>query len=43
MEKKTLKTILKTIQNSSSCSGDPRVFIGETGHEGSCTEPHVKS
>ena len=44
MEKKTLKTILKTPQNSFFlCSEDLRVFIGERGHQGSCTEPRVKS
>ena len=47
IEKKTLKTILKTPQNSSwllfLCSRNPKVFIGEKGHHSTYTEPRVKS
>ena len=44
MEKKTLKTILKTPQNFSLFSfGNPRVYIRDMGHQGECTELSVKS
>ena len=44
MEKKTLKTILKTPQNSSLLSSkNPRTFISKKGNQGIGTESCVKS
>jgi len=44
MEKKSLKTILKTTQNSFFLSSkNPRVFMGKKGYQGQHTERRIKS